>query len=529
MRKILSVFLALAAVLCMVLITPVSAVSRYVGDLDANGRITAADVVIIKKLISGTEAIDDQRFADLNLDGRINASDVLLLKQAIAGKYTPPQIDESETADISEYTVVVSSSATEYEQYAAELLCDRVAGISGITLTVADDTSEASGREIIIGETTRTESASSPQLSDNQYAFGKSGDSIILAGKDYMIGGAVAELCSLVSSEGKITLDNLPDEPAATDYAPVEANSVILMIGDGMGPNHIEFTSRYVARQSSWTYNYSGFTAAAFPAKGDCTTVSASDMTSDGRFKAKVTDSAAAATALATGWKTQNKKLGINLFGQNVQNIRELAASAGLKTAVISTEETTGATPAAFTVHNVSRSNIDEISAEQTELINSDAITYLAGNLPGEHQLLEETKKALGIISSDSNGFFAMIEEAYIDKSCDRSYGSTYTRKDTALFVSRFDEAIKYAATFTAAHPGTVLIVTADHETGALSLTGDVTNNGLHTDTPVPVYAMGYGVEQFNGVTTDNVKIGRFMASVFGAESFGIDVPLLTD
>ena len=299
-----------------------------------------------------------------------------------------------------------------------------------------------------------------------------------------------------------------------------------LMIGDGMGFNHIAFTDLYTSRQSSWPYDYSGFTAASFPSKGECTTVSASAMTAGGQFTATVTDSAASATALATGWKTQNKKLGINLFGAKVQNVRELAASQGLKTAVVSTEATTGATPSAFTVHNESRSNIEQIAADQNALVESGSITYLKGNLPGEHELLEETKTALGKIAAGGKGFFAMIEEAHIDKSCDRN---SYTRKDTAKFVCRLDEAVKYAATFTAAYPGTVLIVTADHETGALSdKTGDSTNNGAHTDWHVPVYVLGYGSEQFNGTVTDNVKIARFTASVFGAETFGADVTLIS-
>lgn len=434
----------------------------------------------------------------------------------------------SETsANIADYTVVTAENPSDFEKYAAEILCARIYDESGVSLEVGT-TAETFEYEILIGSAADFREISMSELSDNQYTFFESDGKIILGGCDYMIGGAVAELCAEVSKDGSFSLDGIPKNAVPQDFTPVEAKSVILMIGDGMGFNHVAFTDSYVPKQESWAYDYSGFTAKSFPSQGECTTLSASDMSDSGGFKTTVTDSAAAATALATGWKTQNKKLGYNLFGSKVKNIRELAAEQGLKTAVISTEDTTGATPAAFTVHNVSRSNIDEIRADQTTLVENGDITYLSGNLPEEHQLLEETKTALNLISEGGNGFFAMIEEAYIDKSCDRSYETGYTRDDTAKFVSRFDEAVKYAATFTTAHPGTVLIVTADHETGALNIAGYVKNGGDHTDLAVPVYALGYGCEQFNGITTDNVKIARFMASVFGASTFGADVPFIS-
>ena len=522
MRRIISIVLTVVMVLSLALMIPANAAGRLVGDINNDGRRNASDLLLFRRRLVGLYQIDDERYVDFNCDNRVNASDLLLFRRALVGLFTPPEIDDGEK--ITDYTVVYPADATVYEKYAAEILCERISEITGAKVSSTDDSAASAEKEILIGNTSRTASSAAPTLSNNQYAIWRDGDTIALAGKDYMIGGAVAALCALVSSDGAFSPDKISETAEAADYAPAKADSVILMIGDGMGANHITFTNMYAKFQSDWPYDYSTFTAAKFPVKGTCTTTSVSAMNDDGTFNSTVTDSAAAATALATGWKTQNGKLGMNGFGMKVQNVRELAASKGLKTAVVSTEVTTGATPSAFTVHNASRSNKDELAAEQKELVESGGITRLVGDLPGEHDLLDATKSVLSDISTGSDGFFTMIEEAYIDKSCDRSYGSGYTKTDTAKFVCRFDEAIKYAATFTAARPGTVLIVTADHETGAFSTSGDVTNNGLHTSTPVPVYALGYGTEQFNGAQTDNVKIARFMASVFGADSFGADI-----
>ena len=85
----------------------------------------------------------------------------------------------------------------------------------------------------------------------------------------------------------------------------------------------------------------------------------------------------------------------------------------------------------------------------------------------------------------------------------------------------RFDTAIQYAATFTASRPDSVLIVTADHETGSLTVTGGYDAGGNHSNVNVPVFAMGYGTEYFNGTVVDNTDIADFMARIFGVLNFG--------
>ena len=110
-----------------------------------------------------------------------------------------------------------------------------------------------------------------------------------------------------------------------------------------------------------------------------------------------------------------------------------------------------------------------------------------------------------------------MIEEAYID-ICS---APGYYVQELLQAVARLDGAVEYAMTFAAAHPDTVLIVTADHETGDLNEFGNVTNNGAHTMKDVPIFAMGEGTEIFQDQRVENIEIGQFIASVYGVDDFG--------
>jgi alkaline phosphatase len=105
--------------------------------------------------------------------------------------------------------------------------------------------------------------------------------------------------------------------------------------------------------------------------------------------------------------------------------------------------------------------------------------------------------------------------------ACHKLGAGTYTIADLEYYVRRFNTAIQYAATFTASRPDSVLIVTADHETASLTTTGGYDAGGNHSNKNVPVYAMGYGTEIFNDTTVNNVDIARFMASVYGLDTFG--------
>ncbi len=516
MKKIISCFLAMVMLLSSFMIFSVNSADYIVGDLNGDGRIDARDSNCLSRYLAGTYPVADARSADINGDGNVTVVDSFLFVKALNGMYDiqqPPA--EEDVIEISDYTVVYPENATVYEMYAAEILCDWVSDNCSVDILAVSDAVEETECEILIGSTNREESATDVVFENNQYMLKTDGAKIVMQGKDYMIGGAVGELTYNKMSENAILFDDISTDNNVCDYTPVDGDNIILMIGDGMGYNHIAFTKFYLRRDP----NFKGFIAESFPSLGDCITYCLSDPTPQFTFGKITTDSAAAATALSSGWKTQKGFLGLNGYGAEVKNIREIAYDMGYKTAVVSTEGATGATPAGFTVHTDSRANDADIMAQQAALVDNGEITYLKGE--SYDNLLDDTKTALDLVSTDSDGFFVMIEEAYIDKASHKLGVGTYTLADLVSYVCRFNTAIEYAATFTAATPGTTLIVTADHETASLTSTGGYDATGNHSNVNVPIYAMGYGTECFNGTTVDNTDIADFMAAKYDVTSFG--------
>jgi len=198
-------------------------------------------------------------------------------------------------------------------------------------------------------------------------------------------------------------------------------------------------------------------------------------------------------------------------------NVRELARSKGAKTAVITTDVITGATPSGYLCHHNSRYDTEILQGQIDEIIAKKEIEYIKGSIGDT--LTDETKAALNTIKGDS--FFIMIEEAYTDK-----HSHNHDHAGVIHAVKRINDAATYAVEFVLCHPDTALIITADHETGGL-----VRNLGLesmfdfsaynHTNLDVPVYAIGTGTEKFNGGTVDNTELAKFVASVYSKEAFG--------
>lgn len=524
MKRVISVFLTLVMLVSSFLVFDVSSASYTVGDLNNDGRINALDSNYLSRVIAGADVDVDLRCADINSDGQVNSADYLMFLRAINGYYVIPQPDEEEQGvSVDMYTVVYPAEATVYEMYAAEILCDWVSDNCDVELECVADSAAEVEYEILIGNTNRAASATGAVFENNQYLLKADGTKLVLQGKDYMVGGAVGELTYYNIEGSNVLVDDISTENAVLDYTPVKGENVILMIGDGMGFNHIAFTEFYLRRDPT----YEGFIAENFQNKGEAITYCLGELRHDFTFDKITTDSAASGTALSSGWKTQKGFLGLNAFEGSIQNIREVAYEKGYKTAVLSTEGTTGATPASFTVHTNSRANDQDIINQQKALVENGLIDYLKGE--SYDNLLADTKEALDIISTDSDGFFVMIEEAYIDKACHKLGAGTYTIADVAKYVRRYNSAIQYAATFTAATPGTVLIVTADHETGSLTERGGYDAGGNHSNVNVPVFAMGYGTEYFNGAAVDNTEIAEFMAGVYGLESFGGDYTNVND
>ena len=147
-----------------------------------------------------------------------------------------------------------------------------------------------------------------------------------------------------------------------------------------------------------------------------------------------------------------------------------------------------------------------------------------------EPMLAEMTKKAITILddtATDSKkygkGFFLMVEGSQIDWACHSNDAETCVRQ-----VLLFDEAVRTAVDFALADGRTLVVVTADHETGGLTIpSGSLKGTDAkahwstkgHSASPVPVYAIGPKAEKFGGVY-DNTDIAKKIAQVLGIESF---------
>jgi alkaline phosphatase len=338
----------------------------------------------------------------------------------------------------------------------------------------------------------------------------------------------------------------------AQDALAVQAKNVILFIGDGMGPEHVEAARDYAGAPLSFE---------AFPFQGLVTTYSANSS---------IPDSASAGTAIATGVKVNNGVISVALpgDGHELKTLLEYWRDRGKSTGLVSTATMTDATPATFGAHEPSRNNTSNIAGDylnQTrpdilfggggsgmsssaaqaagytvvtdratmQALPTNAVTRASGqfgskNLPYEYDglgalphLSEMTHTALDVLSNDRDGFFLMVEGGLIDKAAH----SNDLRRDVRETVE-FSNAVQLAVNWASGRGDTLILVTADHETGGLNVTADngpgnypyVTwSTGGHTTANVPVYAWGFGAQQvgaamnntdFFGVATWSSRAG---------------------
>jgi alkaline phosphatase len=321
------------------------------------------------------------------------------------------------------------------------------------------------------------------------------------------------------------------------------ADSAILLIGDGMGPLQI-----HLARKAS---GGEPLAMERTPFSGTLTTHSADS---------DVTDSAAAGTALATGRKTNNGMVGVAPDGRHLETILERARAAGRSTGIITTDALHGATPASFAAHVESRGEREKIAA-QIAASGVDVMLgfwkgwFLPKSAGGEREdgrdLVAEMRGAgyevvftgdelrqakgnriVGLFEDDTGptpaemvsaalarlgknpkGFFLVVEEARIDWEChDHKLEAAIER------VGLLDAAVVTALDFARDDGSTLVVVTADHETGGLTPEGKFTTGG-HTDTPVRVLAFGPRAQRFTG-QIDNTDVPRRIAEVVGLGSF---------
>ena len=301
-----------------------------------------------------------------------------------------------------------------------------------------------------------------------------------------------------------------------------QAKYVFYFIGDGMGVNQVQGTEMYLSELKG-EIGITPLLFTQFPYATMATTFSATNG---------VTDSAAAGTALATGKKTKNGALGVTKDSERVNSVASWAKENGYRVGVSTSVSIDHATPAAFYAHQDKRSAAYEIGLDlietnfdfyagsdfvdpnnskakdgktyeslydlaqkagftiargykdyqkkakkadkmilfQTEKASqkdNSAIPYAIDRKKGDMSLAEITRAGINFLSKDlSKGFFLMVEGGKIDWAGHANDAATNFRE-----VIDMDEAIKVAYEFYSQHPDeTLIVVTADHETGGISI-----------------------------------------------------------
>lgn len=412
---------------------------------------------------------------------------------------------------LREYRVVYPKKCDLITYYTAEILSDYIYTNAGYRLEVTDDTSAETEYELLVGGTNRAASSIGIELSSDQYSLSISGGKVVMQGAYRMVAAAAGTLLnSYFSSDAKATdVTALPTSPKAAEYSFKKATSGIMMIGDGMSAVHFSAAVD--------TGVIPEFLANTLPYKAECTTASYSVLHSGKSY----TDSAASATALAGGYKTINGYVGMDTKKQEQQNIRELAHEAGAKTAVVTTDKITGATPAGYLCHYPDRNATAQLQKQIDDLTKNGLVDYTRGTASNNgSDLTGVAREALSVISDGEKGFFIMIEEAYIDKNSHNNDLSKTTKS-----VQIYNDVIAYCIAYTMVRGDVMLVITADHDCGNLSKKANgeyVYNSDNHTNKNVPVFALGDGAaELINKAVIDNTDIPKAFARIFGNESFG--------
>ena len=333
-----------------------------------------------------------------------------------------------------------------------------------------------------------------------------------------------------------------------------EYRNVILMIGDGMGENHLEMAREHGAEL---------FMDTNYDLRGQSKTSSASHIT---------TDSGAGGTALSCGMRVINQTIGVAAFDPTGMlfrpvSITENAQAHGMRTGIVTTDKTSGATPGDFSVHVIYRKQYEKIAQQQLEskldliwggadgnVTAEDAeahgFTYVTTRRdltklrPGERSFAQfsgstwrpnissksstptlefMTKRAIYLLNHDNpNGFFLMVECGHIDSVSHRSDGlkMDYPEKvnDAVDAVIAFDNAVHAAVDFARRDGETLVVVTADHETGNIYYDGGryKYHYDEHTAKNVPLFVYCSTDLIENGEKVKNSHIPRRIAAKLG-------------
>lgn len=349
--------------------------------------------------------------------------------------------------------------------------------------------------------------------------------------------------------------------PSSSPEPSLVAKNVIFLIGDGMG-------LAQVSKAMQLQEEPLNLERAAF--------IGLSKTSSS---KQVITDSAAGATAFSIGEKTFNGAIGIDANGALKTTLLEILSVEGFSTGVIATSGITHATPASFYAHVDDRENYYAIA---DDMLNSSVTLFIGGSkehfdkrtdedkgTPDTRNLVEEMQaKGVTLVDSLSAlsgvsgrvGFFtaddhpksvAKGRDDYLPKSIAPSIAHLQKESDVGFFMMvegsqidwgghlneldyvmtelvDFDKAVGVAMDFAMKDGNTLVLITADHETGGLTLpTSDIESDDPyseaghafssqgHTSVMVPVYAFGKGAENFSGVY-ENTAVYQKILSALG-------------
>lgn len=332
---------------------------------------------------------------------------------------------------------------------------------------------------------------------------------------------------------------------------PQGPKNVILLVGDGMGLSQVSASVYFKDGQSNFEQ---------FPVVGLSKTSSSAQL---------ITDSAAGATAFASGIKTYNGAVGVAPDSTHVATIPELLKDKGYVSGVVATSSITHATPACFYAHVPSRSMHEQIASQLVDgdmrffagggidyfVRRSDSLNLLESlktkgfsvdttSMPaqatdgrmavllganaivpqgdgGTSFLPEASMLAIENLSKNEAGFFLMIEGSQID------WGGHGNNADYLISeLLDFDKTIGMVLEFAKNNPETLVVVTADHETGGFTLSADEGNYNKigptfstdgHSGTMVPVFAYGPGAESFGGMY-ENTEIHHKIMKLLNAQ-----------
>ena len=366
----------------------------------------------------------------------------------------------------------------------------------------------------------------------------------------------------LITEQLMVASETTVKGPRLSLVADQPIKNVIFMIGDGTGIAQLYSGQLHEVGPDGYIH------AQRLPITGIVKTHAEVDL---------ITDSASGATAYSCGIKTNNGVIAQDSEGNECVTLMELAQQAGMKTGLVATSGVTHATPVSFATHIDSRNKYAEIAEQMVEsevdvilgggleyfipsdsaesnredqlnllptrreqgysvvldrqaMIDEDSDQIIGlfspSGMPSENRipsLAEMTNKAVESLSSNENGFFLMVEGSQIDWGGHANETPYVVRE-----VKDFDDAIGVVLVFAQENPGTLVIITADHETGGMTINGVNRENTVvdiawtstgHTGTPIPLMAYGPHAVEFSG-WWDNTDIGKKVADLLGFENF---------